>query len=103
MLVRRYVDFYPADKQSSYNIHLRMGKLSACDYFLWGYLKAKVYTTRPRTVDDFKIAIRKQISAIPENMAKWALGNLRASLEECVQNDGRHLSDVLLKTKWTEA
>jgi hypothetical protein len=32
--------------------------LSACDYFLWGYLKTKVYTTRPRTIDELKIAIR---------------------------------------------
>jgi hypothetical protein len=31
---------------------------AACDYFLWGYLKAKVYTTRPRTIDDLKIAIQ---------------------------------------------
>jgi hypothetical protein len=73
--------------------------LSPCDYFLWGYLKAKVYTTRSRTIDDLKIAIRKQISAIPENMARRALGNLLESLEECVRNDGQHFSDVLFKTK----
>jgi hypothetical protein len=44
--------------------------LSACDYFLWAYLKTKVHTTRPRTIDDLKIAVRKQISAISENMAR---------------------------------
>jgi hypothetical protein len=50
-------------------------ELPACDYFLWGYLKAKVYTTRPWAID-LKIAIQKQISAIPENMVERALGNL---------------------------
>jgi hypothetical protein len=55
--------------------------ISACDYFLWEYLKAKGYTTRPWTIDDFKITIQKQISAIPENMAGQALGNLQARLE----------------------
>jgi hypothetical protein len=68
--------------------------LSVCDYFLSGYLKAKVYITRPQTSDDHKIAIRKQISAIPENMAK-----LRANLQEYVRNERQHLSDVLFKTK----
>jgi hypothetical protein len=62
----------------------RSPDLSACHYFLWTHLKAKMYTTRPRTIDDFKIAIWKQISAIPENMARRALGNLRARLEVCV-------------------
>jgi hypothetical protein len=50
--------------------------LSACDYFLWGNLKVKVYTVTQRTTDDLKITIRKQISAIPENMARQASGNL---------------------------
>jgi hypothetical protein len=56
--------------------------LSACDYFLWEYLKVKVYATRQQTIDDddFKIKIWKKFSAIPENMARRALGNLRASL-----------------------
>jgi hypothetical protein len=57
---------------------------SASDYFLWGYLKAKIYTTRPQTIDDLKIALRKQISDIPENMAGRALGNVRARLGEHV-------------------
>jgi hypothetical protein len=48
-----------------------------------------VHTTRPRTIDDLKIAVRKQISAISENMARWALGNPRASLEVCVCNVGQ--------------
>jgi hypothetical protein len=72
--------------------------LSAYNYIFWGYLRAKMYTTRPRTIDDLKIVVRKQISAIPENMARQALGTLRAGLEECVCNDGQHLSDALLKT-----
>jgi hypothetical protein len=44
--------------------------LSACDYFLWGYLKAKVCTTGPQTINGLKIAIWKQISAIKCNMVR---------------------------------
>jgi hypothetical protein len=32
---------------------------STCDYFIWGYLKEKVYTAKPWTIEDLKIAIRK--------------------------------------------
>jgi hypothetical protein len=54
----------------------------------------KVYTTRPQAIDELKTEIRKHISVIPENMARRALGNQQARLEECVYNDGQHLSDV---------
>jgi hypothetical protein len=78
---------------------VRSPDLSAWVYFLWGYLRAKVYTTRLQTIDDLNTAIRKQISAIPENMARRSLGILGAKFEECVCNDGQHLSDMLFKTK----
>jgi hypothetical protein len=68
--------------------------LSVCDYFLWGYLIAKVYTTRPRN-----IAMQKQISAITENMARRALENLGTRLEECARYDGQQITDVLFKTQ----
>jgi hypothetical protein len=51
--------------------------LSASDHFLWGYLKAKVYTIKPWTIDNLKIAIRKQISGIPENMMRQELGDCK--------------------------
>jgi hypothetical protein len=35
--------------------------LVACDYSLWGYLKAKVYIARPRTIDDHRIAIKGKV------------------------------------------
>ncbi|KAJ4434355.1 hypothetical protein ANN_22914 [Periplaneta americana] len=41
---------------------------SADDFFLWGYLKGKVYQERPDTIQDFKDKIRTEIQEIP-----WAL------------------------------
>jgi hypothetical protein len=73
--------------------------LYAFDYFFLGVPQRESVHTRPRITDDLKIAIRNQISAIPENMARRALGNVRASLQECESNDGQYLSDVLFKTK----
>jgi hypothetical protein len=59
----------------------------------------KVYPTRPWTTDDLKIAIQKQISAIPENMTRRAPANLPARLEKSVHNDGHHLREALFKMK----
>jgi len=33
--------------------------ISDCDFFLWGYLKSKVYVRKPRKVDDLKVSIRE--------------------------------------------
>jgi hypothetical protein len=32
----------------------RSPELNACDFFLWGYLKSKVYEKKPRTTVDLK-------------------------------------------------
>ena len=32
---------------------------SICDYFLWGYLKSRVYVNRPQTLDELKHAITR--------------------------------------------
>ena len=42
--------------------------LSACDFFLWGYLISKVYVRKPRTVDDLKVSIRKKIATVLQEM-----------------------------------
>jgi hypothetical protein len=33
-----------------------------------GYLKSKVYVLKPRTVDDLKVSIRKEIAIVPQEM-----------------------------------
>ena len=37
-------------------------------FFLWGYLKSKVYVRKPRTVDDLKVSIREEIASVPQEM-----------------------------------
>jgi len=34
----------------------RSPDLSACDYFLWGYLKRRVFISKPRTVTELRQA-----------------------------------------------
>jgi len=43
----------------------RSPDLSPCDFFLWGYLKKKVFKHRPRSLEDLKGRIREETDAIP--------------------------------------
>jgi hypothetical protein len=72
--------------------------LSACDYFLWGYLKNNVFLSKPRNIEKRKQRIHEEIEAIPEQMTRRVMEDLRGRLEMCLRNRGRHLSDVLFKT-----
>jgi hypothetical protein len=42
--------------------------LTAPDYFLWGYLKEKVFANRLHTIEELKTAIHREIRAIPRHM-----------------------------------
>jgi len=76
----------------------RSPDLTPCDFFLWGYLKAKVYACRPGTIEQLKEAIRQEVAAIPPAMTRKATDNFRERLQQCVINNGRHLSDVIFKS-----
>jgi len=103
----------------------RSPDLYACDFFLWGYLKSKVYVRKPRTVDDLKVSIREEtatvtqeIASVPQEIATVSqeiatvpqetatvpqemLVNLMQNFEErlrtCVRQEGRHLSDIIFR------
>jgi len=71
--------------------------LSACDFFLWGYLKSNVFVRKPRTVDDLKDSIRKEIAIVPQEMLVSVMQNFEESLRTCVRQEGRHLSDIIFR------
>jgi hypothetical protein len=43
----------------------RSPDLSACDYFLWGFLKSRVFISKPTTTAELKQSINEEIAAIP--------------------------------------
>jgi len=72
--------------------------LAPCDFFLWGYLKSKLYTHRPENLQALKDAIRREIAAILPAMTERVMRAFRNRLEECIANDGHHLGDIIFKT-----
>ncbi|PNF26219.1 hypothetical protein B7P43_G03702, partial [Cryptotermes secundus] len=57
--------------------------LSVCD---------RVYTNRPRKIQELKLSIRQEIAAVPEDMLEKAMQNFEETLQMCVQQEGRHLT-----------
>ena len=51
----------------------RSPDLSPCDFFLWGYLKSKVYINHPQSIEQLKEAIRQEITAIPHEMTRQVI------------------------------
>ena len=66
----------------------RSPDLNPCDFFLWGYLKLKVYSNRPQSIEQLEDAIRQEITAIPHEMTRRVIDNFRKRLRQCVDNDG---------------
>jgi len=66
----------------------RSPDLSACDYFLRGYLKNRVFISKPRTIAELKQSIKEEIAVIPEQMTCRVMENLRVRLKQCLRNGG---------------
>ena len=75
----------------------RSPDLSACDFFLWGYLKSKVYVRKPRTVDNLKVSIREEIATVPQEMLVNVMQNFEERFRTRVRQEGRHLSDIIFR------
>jgi hypothetical protein len=75
----------------------RLSHLNARDFFHWGYLKSKVYEKKPRTTVDLKQNIRDEVAAVSPIMLQRVTQNFQKCLPECVDNNGRHLTDNIFR------
>jgi hypothetical protein len=75
----------------------RSTDLNAFDFFLWGYLKSKVYEKKPWTTVDLNQNIRDEVTAISPTMLQRVTQNFQIRLRVCVDNKGRHLTDAVFR------
>ncbi|XP_057675297.1 uncharacterized protein LOC130905701 isoform X2 [Corythoichthys intestinalis] len=80
----------------------RSPDLSPCDYFLWGYLKSIVYNDRPSTLSHLKNNIRRAVANIPIDMLERVDQDFRVRLTQCIEKNGRHLTDIIFKTDYSK-
>ena len=65
--------------------------LNVCDFFLWGYLKAKVYNPLPKNLDDLKMNITREIKKINKKMLNSAFCNFEKRCQLIISADGGHI------------
>ena len=69
--------------------------LSPLDFFLWGYLKEKVYTPKPTTVQELKTAICREMQKITPQLCASVITNFKRRLDVVISQNGRHIEQLL--------
>jgi hypothetical protein len=73
----------------------RSPDLTPCDYILWGYVKQKLYLTRPLTADDLRDRIREAFASINPNMMRNVINDFQVRLEMCIEANGGTFEHLL--------
>uniref|UniRef100_A0A1B6E1X5 Uncharacterized protein n=1 Tax=Clastoptera arizonana TaxID=38151 RepID=A0A1B6E1X5_9HEMI len=75
----------------------RSPDLSCCDFFLWGILKSRVYSHKPRTLTDLKDTINQEVATLNRDIAllRRVMEDFKRRIENCIQESGNHLPDVI--------
>lgn len=71
----------------------RSPDLNPCDYFLWGYLKSKVYNPLPKNLDDLKANIEREIKKINKNVLESTLKNFKKRCNLVIETKGGHFEN----------
>ncbi|CAK9815653.1 hypothetical protein ANTPLA_LOCUS8734 [Anthophora plagiata] len=93
-LLRRLFTNRLISKNDDYDWPARSPDFTAPDSFLWEYLKSKVYVGRPRSLQELKDEMCKEITT--ETLQK-VMENARKLAFLCVVHKGHHLSAVIFK------
>ena len=74
----------------------RSPDLIPCDFFLWGYLKNKVYTSPPNDLNDFQNRIQNEVDALRNDPAliRRTFHAMRRRCELCIKRDGGHVEGI---------
>ena len=74
----------------------RSPDLNPCDYFLWGYLKSRVYNPLPKDLDDLNVAnIEREIKNVSTDTLKNAILNFSKRCDLVIKAKGGHIDNVL--------
>ena len=76
----------------------RSPALSACDFFLWGYLNSQVFKApSPHTGQELKHWIQQEVKRVPVEMLQRIVGDVHKRLTGCLERNGGHLNDVIFR------
>jgi len=69
--------------------------INPCDYFLWGYLKEKVFPQKPATLVELRAVILAVCREITEDMCRRVITNVGVRVAEVIRQNGGHIEHVL--------
>jgi len=73
----------------------RSPDLSPSAYFLWGYLKGRVYQNKPRTTDALKANITGEIQIVTAEVLARTFQNMARRVQSCLGANGGHFQHML--------
>jgi hypothetical protein len=71
--------------------------LTAPDFFLWRYLKSKVYSNRLTDLHKFNENIQEEIARLAEDTLQAVIRSFLARVHLCIEESGGHLKDLVHK------
>ncbi|XP_076316060.1 uncharacterized protein LOC143228684 isoform X1 [Tachypleus tridentatus] len=90
--VRAYLDASMPDRwigrRGGVEFPARSPDLTPMDFFLWGFLKDKVYSTKRATIDELRVAIEEQCALIPDEMVFDVCTSISSRYEMCLEQNG---------------
>jgi len=69
--------------------------LSPLDFYLWGFLKDRVYKPSPTTLKELKANIKREIRGINNETCKAVIDNFKTRCDVVIAQKGRHVEHVL--------
>lgn len=73
----------------------RSPDLTPCDFFLWGYMKNKVYARRVLDVNELRERIIQAAAKIPRDMIRRATHSVIRRARMCVEKGGGYFQQHL--------
>ena len=69
----------------------RSPDLTVVDFFLWGYLKEKVFERNPSSLAELKRFIKEEFHKIPQEMIARACRSVKTRYELCIELEGKQI------------
>ena len=71
----------------------RSPDLTPCDYFLWGYVKSKVFASPPDSLDDLQTRITQAFDDLEGDrvLVRRAVRDMTRRVNMCLERDGGHM------------
>ena len=73
----------------------RSPDLTSPDFFLWGYLKEKVYKNKPATIEVLKQNIQAEIRDINPETLNSVMESVLERARQCETENGGHLKNII--------